>query len=110
MINKTIEKIEFSLEEIEKSGYEHFMLKEIFEQPKTVKELVVMARTQFWAEVYNKGVAQFNLYRNGKPDEKDLLLQTSINTFITSYEIKPDEAQSYLMLSTCLFIAGDQVE
>ena len=84
--------------------------KKILDQPKTVKELVVMARTQFWAEVYNKGVAQFNLYRNGKPDVKDLLLQTSINTFITSYEIKPDEAQSYLMLSTCLFLAGDELE
>ena len=84
--------------------------KKILDQPKTVKELVVMARTQFWAEVYNKGVAQFNLYRNGKPDVKDLLLQTSINTFITSYEIKPDEAQSYLMLSTCLFLAGDTLE
>ena len=27
--------------------------KKILDQPKTVKELVVMARTQFWAEVYN---------------------------------------------------------
>ena len=38
IINKTINRIEYSLEEIEKSGYEHFMLKEIFEQPKTVRE------------------------------------------------------------------------
>ena len=38
IINKIINKIEYSLDEIEKSGYEHFMLKEIFEQPKTVKE------------------------------------------------------------------------
>jgi len=84
--------------------------KKILGQPKTVKEFVVMARTQFWAEVYNKGVAQFNNYRNGNTDNKDAELQRSINTFITSVEIKPDEAQSYLMLSTCLFIAGDHVE
>ena len=33
-----IEQIDFSLEQIEKSGYEHFMLKEIFEQPETVRD------------------------------------------------------------------------
>tara|TARA_B100001996_G_scaffold349649_1_gene308517 strand:- start:4931 stop:6016 length:1086 start_codon:yes stop_codon:yes gene_type:complete len=82
--------------------------KKILGQPKTVKEFVVMARAQFWAEVYNKGVAQFNNYRNSNTENKDAELQKSINTFITSSEIKPDEAQSYLMLSTCLFIAGDQ--
>ena len=38
IINKTINKIEYSLDQIEKSGFDHFMLKEIFEQPKTVKE------------------------------------------------------------------------
>ena len=36
--NNQIEQIEFSLEQIEKSGYEHFMLKEIFEQPETVRD------------------------------------------------------------------------
>ena len=82
----------------------------IFGQPTTVKEFVAMARTQFWSEVYNKGVAQFNNYRNGNTADKDAELQKSINTFITSTEISPDEAQSYLMLSTCLFIAGDQLE
>ncbi|MBX3043655.1 MAG: glutamine--fructose-6-phosphate transaminase (isomerizing) [Candidatus Kapabacteria bacterium] len=33
-----IEQIEFDLEHIEKSGYEHFMLKEIFEQPDTIHD------------------------------------------------------------------------
>jgi glucosamine--fructose-6-phosphate aminotransferase (isomerizing) len=33
-----IQKLEMSLEAIEKGGYEHFMLKEIFEQPHTIKE------------------------------------------------------------------------
>jgi len=35
-VNKKIHKITFNLEEIEKSGYEHFMLKEIFSQPETI--------------------------------------------------------------------------
>lgn len=33
-----IQKLELSLESIEKSGYEHFMLKEIFEQPNSIKD------------------------------------------------------------------------
>lgn len=33
-----IQKLEIELEAIEKSGYEHFMLKEIFEQPRSIKD------------------------------------------------------------------------
>lgn len=33
-----IQKLELELEEIEKGGYEHFMLKEIFEQPKSLTD------------------------------------------------------------------------
>lgn len=33
-----IQKLELELEAIEKGGFEHFMLKEIFEQPKTVRD------------------------------------------------------------------------
>lgn len=33
-----VEEIEFSIDQIEKSGYEHFMLKEIFEQTETVRD------------------------------------------------------------------------
>jgi len=33
---REIEEIEYDLEQIEKSGFEHFMLKEIFEQPETI--------------------------------------------------------------------------
>jgi glucosamine--fructose-6-phosphate aminotransferase (isomerizing) len=36
--NNRIEEIEFSIEQIEKSGYEHFMLKEIFEQTETIRD------------------------------------------------------------------------
>ena len=33
-----IQQLEMSLSQIEKGGYEHFMLKEIFEQPQSVKD------------------------------------------------------------------------
>ncbi|OQX95991.1 glutamine--fructose-6-phosphate transaminase (isomerizing), partial [candidate division KSB1 bacterium 4572_119] len=35
-VEKKIENISFDLEKIEKSGYEHYMLKEIMEQPQTI--------------------------------------------------------------------------
>ncbi|MBN1350842.1 glutamine--fructose-6-phosphate transaminase (isomerizing) [candidate division KSB1 bacterium] len=37
-VSKKVEKIGFDLEKIEKSGYDHFMLKEIMEQPKTIAD------------------------------------------------------------------------
>ena len=37
VIDKEIEKIEWDLEQAEKGGFEHFMLKEIFEQPETIQ-------------------------------------------------------------------------
>ncbi|MET3536141.1 glutamine--fructose-6-phosphate transaminase (isomerizing) [Chryseobacterium limigenitum] len=37
-IEPEIQKLKMSLEQIEKGGYEHFMLKEIFEQPKSVQD------------------------------------------------------------------------
>ncbi|MFA7123343.1 MAG: glutamine--fructose-6-phosphate transaminase (isomerizing) [Candidatus Delongbacteria bacterium] len=38
IVEKNIETIEFELADIEKSGYPHFMLKEIFEQPGTLTD------------------------------------------------------------------------
>ncbi len=38
LLEKDVEKISFELSEIEKSGYDHFMLKEIFEQPRTIND------------------------------------------------------------------------
>ncbi len=37
-VSKKIEKIAFDLEKIEKGGYDHFMLKEIMEQPHTIQD------------------------------------------------------------------------
>ena len=81
--------------------------KKILEQGKTVKEFVIMARTQFWAEMYNKGVAEFNEYRSAPMDQKDTILKMAINTFEISATIKTDEAQTYTMLSTCNHLAGN---
>ena len=38
IIQKKIEKISFELDRIEKAGYDHFMLKEIYEQKNTVSD------------------------------------------------------------------------
>ena len=37
---KRITELDFSLEKIEKSGYDHFMLKEIFEQPEVMRDVM----------------------------------------------------------------------
>ena len=81
--------------------------KKILGQEKTVKEFVTMARTRFWAEIYNKGVMEFNEYRAAQMDEKDVALQKAITTFEISAIIKTDESQSYTMLSTCNHLAGN---
>ncbi|MBS00753.1 MAG: hypothetical protein CMG37_04970, partial [Candidatus Marinimicrobia bacterium] len=82
----------------------------ILGQPTTVKEFVDVARMQFWGEEYNKGVEEFNRYRTSNSDDKDIVLEKAINTFITASAIKPDEARTYSMLSTSYFFAGDAVE
>ncbi len=38
MVEKTVEEVTIDLEEIEKGGYDHFMLKEIMEQPRTLED------------------------------------------------------------------------
>ncbi len=38
VINKKVEKITYDIKAIEKSGYPHYMLKEIFEQPNTIRD------------------------------------------------------------------------
>lgn len=38
VIKPYVEKLKMSLENIQKGGYDHFMLKEIFEQPKAIKD------------------------------------------------------------------------
>jgi len=81
--------------------------KKILGQEKTVKEFVTMARTDFWGEMYNKGVVEFNEYRAAAMDEKDAAMKKAITTFEVSARIKPDEALSYTMLSTCNHLAGN---
>ena len=38
LVNPYIQELQLNLEQIEKGGYEHFMLKEIFEQPHAIKD------------------------------------------------------------------------
>lgn len=38
LVNPYVQELKLNLEQIEKSGYEHFMLKEIFEQPEAIKD------------------------------------------------------------------------
>ena len=42
-----IQEIQMDLGEIEKNGFEHFMLKEIFEQPKSIKDTFRGRRNNF---------------------------------------------------------------
>ena len=37
-MNRTVHEIDLKMEEIEKGGYDHFMLKEIYQQPQTIAE------------------------------------------------------------------------
>lgn len=37
-VTPTVQELQINLEEIEKGGYEHFMLKEIYEQPKSIRD------------------------------------------------------------------------
>lgn len=48
-----IKKLEFSLETIEKGGFEHFMLKEIYEQPKAIEDSLRgrMSASQGWIKL-----------------------------------------------------------
>jgi len=38
LVNPYIQKLQMNLEQIEKNGYDHFMLKEIFQQPEVIKD------------------------------------------------------------------------
>lgn len=38
LVNPYVQELQLNLEQIEKSGYEHFMLKEIYEQPHAIKD------------------------------------------------------------------------
>ena len=51
--NPIIEKIELNIQDAEKGDYEHFMLKEIFEQPKTIADAMRgrISATEGWVRV-----------------------------------------------------------
>jgi glutamine---fructose-6-phosphate transaminase (isomerizing) len=58
-ITPYIQELEMSLESIEKGGYEHFMLKEIFEQPKSIEDSFRGRLKIDTAEVKLGGIADY---------------------------------------------------
>src|SRR5690606_5343827 len=59
-VTPKINQLEFDLEQIELGGYEHFMLKEIFEQPKAIRN-TLRGRIDFdEGKVVLGGVRQFS--------------------------------------------------
>jgi tetratricopeptide (TPR) repeat protein len=77
-------------------------------QEKTVKEFVTMARYQFWVEMFNKGVAEFEEYQVASSDSaSNAALKKAITTFEISATIKTDELRSYIQLSRCNNLAGN---
>jgi glucosamine--fructose-6-phosphate aminotransferase (isomerizing) len=57
-----IQKLELDLEDIEKGGYAHFMLKEIFEQPKSIRDAMRGRLVSRDHHLYMSGIDQY-LYR-----------------------------------------------
>jgi len=62
LVERKTKKIEWDVEDAEKGGYEHFMLKEIFEQPNAIHESILGRLTDFDDldfSKYNLGEVQF---------------------------------------------------
>ena len=77
--------------------------KKILGQEKTVKEFVVMAQSQFWAEIYNKGVVEFNEYQAASSDSaSNAAMKKAITTFEVSARIKPAKVNSGMAISKAL--------
>ncbi|MCZ6767112.1 MAG: glutamine--fructose-6-phosphate transaminase (isomerizing) [bacterium] len=66
VVTKEIEEVHWDLEAIEKGGYPHFMLKEIFEQPETIRNAL---RGRM---VYDTGEAHLGGLADSEPDLRDL--------------------------------------
>ncbi len=60
-LNKRVSKIDWDLDEIEKGGFDHFMLKEIFEQPQSIENTI---RGRVVVEEGNSKLGGINLTRD----------------------------------------------
>ncbi len=79
---KKIERIDWELEDSEKGRYKHFMLKEINEQPKIVKDII------FSHVIKKKGSVKFGgLESIWKNDEKDISGSTGIDYLLNASRI-----------------------
>jgi len=81
--------------------------KVILEQGLTVKKYVEQSREKYWVEEYNKGVKNFNDYRNAPTDDKGKFLDNAIQALNNAVIIKPDQMKSFTLLGTCYFQSGD---
>lgn len=61
LVNKEVITFEGNLESAEKNGYEHFMLKEIHEEPEVIKK-TIKPFLQFGLESLNKNMPDFSKY------------------------------------------------
>ncbi|MHA1487317.1 MAG: glutamine--fructose-6-phosphate transaminase (isomerizing) [Promethearchaeota archaeon] len=61
LINKTIQTIEWNIDAAEKGGYEHFMLKEIFEEPNALR-LTMKISEQLLSKFANALLSADNIY------------------------------------------------
>jgi glucosamine--fructose-6-phosphate aminotransferase (isomerizing) len=59
-LEKQVETITWNLDSAEKGGYPHFMLKEIMEQPKVIRDTIKSALTAYKSVIDNIEVANFN--------------------------------------------------
>jgi len=58
-ITPTIQELEMNLEAIEKGGYEHFMLKEIYEQPQSIRASMLGRLNSITGQITLGGVEEF---------------------------------------------------
>jgi glucosamine--fructose-6-phosphate aminotransferase (isomerizing) len=59
-LEKSLETITWNLDSAEKGGYPHFMLKEIMEQPKVLRETINSALNNYKSVIDNLDVSRFN--------------------------------------------------
>lgn len=59
-VNAQVEKIEYSLDEIELNGFEHFMAKEIFEQPETLEACMKGRLNLTEGQIYLGGISNLS--------------------------------------------------
>jgi glutamine---fructose-6-phosphate transaminase (isomerizing) len=56
LVDPYVQELQMNLEQIEKGGYEHFMLKEIYEQPSVIKDTYrgrLVGKQRYYSNVWS---------------------------------------------------------